>query len=243
MTTENNTFSVEALVAKYKNFVLKHTPTAWLDDAEGELFETIADTKVDAASEEQLLVTLYKSVTGDVADERILDALKDLSEHFYKDALTAEEYNFLVEHFIEVVEHMFANRKNWISHPEDLVSYDIAKISEFIKEKADIQHGMNVYLRNVGYGDAAVLFKGCNIYGFTRIESYITHNEEENTFWAYKEKEEDRAWALTQIRFYALGITSYVMPDDGKSLPAKGSMDVVIGNAESTGKCKINGNV
>ena len=75
MQTANNTnnYTVEGLVAKYRNFVDNNTEKVKQYDGDGE-FEIPASV-VDSSSDQQLIVKLYKLVAGDNADKNILDAV------------------------------------------------------------------------------------------------------------------------------------------------------------------------
>lgn len=64
MQTANNNFTVEALVAKYRNFVKENCPK------DPEIMDPI-----DTYPEAHLLVTLYKRVAGENTDQNILEAL------------------------------------------------------------------------------------------------------------------------------------------------------------------------
>ena len=70
MRTANNTnnYTVEGLVAKYRNFVKENTPkyttyiAPWEDEEGGEVEWPESD--IDASSDQQLIVTLYSTVAG-----------------------------------------------------------------------------------------------------------------------------------------------------------------------------------
>ena len=205
MQTANNTnnYTVEGLVAKYRNFVAENTPKSWEDDGTESFLMPIS--VVDSSSDQQLIVTLYKLVAGDNADKNILDAVSDYEQHFYKDALTAKELEFLSEHFSEVIAYEFADSGKWV-WSNIFASYAISeRYKQLIQERVQISEGMTVYIPNAGYGDLAVLFKGCNVKGYTS-HLYNPFNEEEKI----ESRSED--WALGQIRLYAAGIKSEIVP-------------------------------
>ena len=74
MQTANNNFTVEALVAKYCNFVKENCPKELAWDPEIGEFPAPMDA-IDTYPEAHLLVTLYKRVAGENADQNILEAL------------------------------------------------------------------------------------------------------------------------------------------------------------------------
>ena len=113
MRTTNNTnnYTVENLVAKYRNFVKENTPME-IAFCDGEDFE-VPSSDIDASSDQQLIVTLYRSVAEKNANKEVLDVLSDYSEHFYKDVLNDDEFTFLCEHFSEVIEYEFTHRTDW----------------------------------------------------------------------------------------------------------------------------------
>lgn len=111
--TTNNSFSVEALVAKYRNFVMENTPKTLEFDGLTE-FEFPCD-EADRSSDYQLLTTLYKDVLGEKANPQVLEVMSKYLEHFYKEALTDGEYSFLCDNFSAFLDYEFENTKDWNS--------------------------------------------------------------------------------------------------------------------------------
>ena len=103
MQTVNNNFTVEALVAKYRNFVDEHCPKSCEFDGVHEFTMTYNDE-----AEEQLLATLYKRVAGENADSNILEALSKYTEEFYAKGLNETELTFLTNNFAEVSTYIFS---------------------------------------------------------------------------------------------------------------------------------------
>lgn len=93
MQTVNNNFTVEALVAKYRNFVKENCPKELAWDPETGEFPAPMDP-IDTYPEAHLLVTLYKRVAGENADQNILEALSKYTTAFYTNALNEEEMVF-----------------------------------------------------------------------------------------------------------------------------------------------------
>lgn len=211
MSTTNKNFTVEGLVAKYRNFVNEHCP---------QIADECGPMPIDDDAEEQLLVMLYSRVAGENADKRILEALSKYGNDFYLAALTDEEITFLVNHFSEVSSSIFdffsdeSNGKKWnygFERPSqrtiDFLEFDPRwwnysknhTSDELQKEmqKFDIQSGMTIFIANSGYCDIAMLFPGCTIKGFTH----------------HRDNRMDKiVWALGQIRLYAAGIKSEIVP-------------------------------
>lgn len=101
MQTVNNNFTVEALVAKYRNFVDEHCPKeSYWDPKEGNISRPL--DPIDCYAEAHLLVTLYKRIAGENTDQNILEALSKYTTAFYTNALNEEEMDFLANHFSKV---------------------------------------------------------------------------------------------------------------------------------------------
>lgn len=221
MQNEQNNFTVENLVAKYRNFVMEHCPKSCNlgSTKDGELVEYYAPYSPDGNADEQLIVTLYKRVAGDNANLQIAKALSQYAEKFYDEALTEGEMSFLCENFSEFVSYEFAHRREW------LLFHSYQRISEerirLVKEYVKPEKGAKIFIADTEYCDLAVLFPECIIYGFTG--------------WDYMQKE---VWALGQIRLFAAGIQSEIVSGEevinetnrtySYTLPANGSMDAVI---------------
>lgn len=192
MQTVNNNFTVEALVAKYSNFVNEHSPKTCNFDG---VHEFLCPDPGSDSVEEQLLTTLYKRVAGDSADHRILETLSKYAADFYNDALDENEMTFLVDHFAETSAFIFDNLGklsfwNKFGRVLDSQTPAIRKILATVSVEA----GKTVFLANSGYCDIAMLFPNCIIKGYTQD---------------YGDKE---MWALGQIRLFAAGIKSEILP-------------------------------
>lgn len=222
MQSEQNNFTVENIVAKYRNYVNEHCPKSYTvffgEDGESIDEDRLPTTPEGGNADEQLIVTLYKKVTENNADLQIVEALSQYAEMFYDEALTEEEMSFLCDQFSEVVSYEFTHRNEWFFGDSD------QRISEerirLVKEYVKPEKGAKIFIADAEYCDLAVLFPECVIYGFTG--------------WNYKQKE---VWALGQIRLFAAGIRSEIVSGEevnenndqySYTLPAKGTMDVVI---------------
>lgn len=200
MRTANNNYTVEGLVAKYRNFVKENTPMQTLS-CDGYDFEEPCSI-IDASPDQQLIVTLYHRVAGKKADKEILSILSEYSEHFYKDVFNVDEFAFLCEHFPEVIEYEFAHRTDWYCPYIHMRLGDRhEKFEEIIKERVPFKEGQTVFIPDAGYCDLAVCFKGCVVKGYTSIIAGSRYN-----------KDMDIVWALGQIRLYAAGIQSKIVP-------------------------------
>lgn len=220
-TTNNNTanYTVENLVAKYRDYVKEHCPKTvdLCEGKDGKLVEVLTPMPPYSNVGEQLLVILYKATTANNADKRILDALSEYEQVFYKEALTEDEFTYLCEHYIEVVSFLFLHRDEWNVMGKEL-KHGISKerlrlVHEYIKP----QEGARIFIADTEYCDLAVQFPNCIVEGFTG--------------WNYKQKE---VWALGEIRMAAFGIKSEIVSGEEEddtytyTLPEKGSVDVVI---------------
>lgn len=201
MRTANNTnnYTVEGLVAKYRNFVKENTPME-IAFCDGEDFE-VPSSDIDASSDQQLIVSLYRSVAEKNANNEVLAVLSDYSEHFYKDVLNDDEFAFLCDHFSEVMEYEFTHRTDWHCPNIHMRLGDrYEKLEDIIKERVPFKEGQTVFIPDAGYCDLAVRFKGCVVKGYTSI---IARRFEEDM---------NIVWALGQIRLYAAGIKSEIVP-------------------------------
>jgi signal transduction histidine kinase len=205
MRTANNTnnYTVEGLVAKYRNFVKENTPkyttyiAPWEDEEGGEVEWPESD--IDASSDQQLIVALYSTVAGKKADKEVLSVLSEYLEHYYLDVLNADEFAFLCEHFSEVIEFEFNHKSEWFACSHVYLEDRYEKIEDLIKERVLFEEGQTVFIPDAGYCDLAILFKGCVVKGYTS-----TRNR--------RDKEMNIVWALGQIRLYAAGIKSEIVP-------------------------------
>ena len=70
MQNTQSNFTVETLVAKYRNYVIEHCPKSCelIFDEDGKPFEVEEPTSPGGNADEQLIATLYKKVTGNNAD-------------------------------------------------------------------------------------------------------------------------------------------------------------------------------
>ena len=219
MSTTNNNFTVENLVAKYRDYVNEHCPKTvdLCEGKDGKLVEVLTPMPPYSNVGEQLLIFLYRAATGNNADKRIVDALSEYEQVFYKEVLAEDEFAYLREHYIEVVSFLFVHRDEWNVMGREL-RHSISKerirlVHEYLKPR----QGSKVFIADTEYCDLAVQFPNCVVEGFTG--------------WNYKHRE---VWALGQIRMWALGIKSEIVPgeevdDEYKyNLPEKESVDYVI---------------
>ena len=220
MQTVNNNFTVEALVAKYRNFVDEHCPKSCEFDGVHEFTMTYNDE-----AEEQLLATLYKRVAGENADSNILEALSKYTEEFYAKGLNETELTFLTNNFAEVSTYIFSYfaDKYYGEHLGSLLNKPTKKVNEIIAS-AKIEDGETIFIGCSGLGDLAMLFPNCIIkgYSFDVKRPYI-----------------NEIWALGQIRLFAAGILSEILPypEDKGSKPYWNDADIIIDGASSSFLC------
>lgn len=228
MQTANNTnnYTVEGLVVKYRNFVEDNTPK--VREFDGVEFFDAPSSIVDSNPDQQLIVSLYKNVAGKKADKKVLETLAEYEQHFYKDALDSEEFAFLCENFEEVIAYEFSHRQEWGGMHEVSrfwFSYNCNNMKGLIHDKIHIKNGMTVFIPNSGYCDIASLFKGCIVKGYsTKI---YDPNDERSKSW---QKDSSEIWALGQIRLFAAGIQSEILPCYNQDLIDidKESVDIIV---------------
>ena len=97
-----NNFTVENIVAKYRNYVKEHCPKSSEFDAP---FGYYGNT------DEQLLVILYKRVTGKKADKKVLKVLAKYADAYCPEALSEAELSFLCSNIESCVNYLFSNLK------------------------------------------------------------------------------------------------------------------------------------
>ena len=220
MQTVNNNFTVEALVAKYRNFVNEHCPKSCEFDGVHEF-----EMPYNDEAEEQLLATLYKRVAGENADSNILEALSKYTEEFYAKGLNATELTFLTNNFAEVSTYIFSYfaDKYYGEHLGSLLNKPTKKVNEIIAS-AKIEDGETIFIGCSGLGDLAMLFPNCIIKGYS---------------FAVKGPYINEIWALGQIRLFAAGILSEILPypEDKGSKPYWNDADIIIDGASSSFLC------
>ena len=166
MRTANNNsnFTVEALVAKYRNFVENHA--AYDIVGEDDFGLGSYEYGLDGWADHQLLIKLYNDVAGEKADPSIQDSLSKYEEHFWNDILAPEEYAFLIENFKDTVEFIFSKGIHYgseaTSNTVHLMKSDISFIKKAIRY-VTAKPGDSVYLENDTLGDGAILFPQCVI--------------------------------------------------------------------------------
>ena len=205
MQTVNNNFTVEALVAKYRNFVKENCPK------DPEIMDPI-----DTYPEAHLLVTLYKRVASENTDQNILEALSKYTAAFYTNALNEEEMDFLANHFSKVSTFIFNNfadkyTKGWIGRPTQ-------KVYEIIEKLKKVEAGKTIFIGGAGLCDMALLFPNCTIKGYSEYDFFEEHIGDKEM------------WALGQIRLFAAGIKSEIKPfhEDTKNSQYMSDVDIAI---------------
>ena len=215
MQTANNNFTVEALVAKYRNFVKENCPKELAWDPEIGEFPAPMDP-IDTYPEAHLLVTLYKRVAGENADQNILEALSKYTTAFYANALNEEELDYLANHFSKVSTFIFNNfadkyTKGWIGRPTQ-------KVYEIIEKLKKVEAGKTIFIGGAGLCDMALLFPNCTIKGYSEYDFFEEHIGDKEM------------WALGQIRLFAAGIKSEIKPfhEDTKNSQYMSDVDIAI---------------
>ena len=133
-TANNSNFTVEALVAKYRNYVEKHATYEIIGDDDFGMGSW--EYGLDGWADHQLLIKLYNDVAGDNADSSIQDRLSKFGKHFWKDILDTEEYAFLLEHFKDTVDFMFSKGLHYGSDATRNTVYMMKGDTSFIKKAA-----------------------------------------------------------------------------------------------------------
>lgn len=224
MQTANNTnnYTVEGLVAKYRNFVMEHCPKTYevfdYVDEKGKFHadDDYIPVSPEANANEQLLAVVYASVAGKNANTKIIEALSKYSDKFYKDALEEDELSFLCSNFSDFVSYTFDHKSDWFMRSVTETGLSRAR-TRLVKEYINPEEGSTVFIADTEHCELAVQFPGCTIQGFTG--------------WNYNHEE---VWALGEIRMFAAGIKSEIVAGEEINekytyqLPPKGSVDYII---------------
>lgn len=211
MRTANNNFTVEALVAKYRNYVKEHCPKTLASyPVKGEFVEE--EVPNEYGSMESLLLSLYSAAAGEKANKFVVKALDRYShiiQDNYKEALADEEYAFLVENFSSFMDNAISN------YPFSEVLSKSSRIA-LIQKYLSPQKGDTIFIANTGF-DMPCLFPYCNYKGYFDSEENIER------------------WAFGQIFLFAKGIQSEIdtcVFDEQigykAQLPEKNSMDYIV---------------
>lgn len=204
-----NNFTVENIVAKYRNYVKEHCPKSSEFDGY-EQFD--APFGYYGNTDEQLLATLYKRVAGKKADKKVLKVLAKYADAYCPEALSEAELSFLCSNIGSCVNYLFSNLKKTNSIFSNMLPEE--QVESIIKENAIKKEGATIFIGN-NNGDIACLFPQCKITGFIS-ENYKSYNEE--------------VWALVMIRLFANGIHSEIRMSSGECLDKSylGDVDCVV---------------
>lgn len=160
MSTANNNFTVESLVAKYRNYVNEHCPKLF-DDYSGKEFP---DTD---GSMEALMLAVYKRAAGEDADKNIANVFGDYVSHAcekdYSEALSEGEYTFLCNNFSEFMDICLSQFKDYDPINSDFLSKQ-SRI-ELVQKYFTPEDGATLYLANSSF-DLAKYFPNCNYQGY-----------------------------------------------------------------------------
>lgn len=196
MRTANNNFTVKNLVDKYHNYVLEHCSyTEVYSDEVG-----VEKVPLTYGSED-LLVSIYSTITGQSADSRILDALSSYAKEYkekYSNVLTEQEYAFLCENFVEVCDICFQYLENDQWHYMEESVYTSEEI-ELIREHLTPKPGSTIFVANSRLCINANLFPNCKFKGCTTMSDTVTDTDR-------------YSWALAQIKLFSMGIESNILP-------------------------------
>lgn len=215
--TTNNSFSVKALVAKYRNFVKENTP--YTDKREGDIAFSMCDPNASSA-DFQLISQVYKDVLGDKADQKVLDIMSEYINCFCKDALTDAEYAFLCENFSEFIDYEFINKKSWVygsvmtAGTQDIVLPPVIDLSSVAGVPAETLKFLSTHCAISK--DETLFVSGDNC---GDIKSLFAINDD-----ALHCNSKEESWALNTIRF-CMRSTGALL---AKGIPAEHTQDVVV---------------
>lgn len=220
MRTKNNTTNtIEAIVAKYCNYVKAHTPKEQILEGDNSIVEWPIDMN-DASASIQLMITLYNDIAGSNAKPEVQIILSEFADHFYKNVLEPEEYDFLSHHFEEVVSHVLTMHQDWLMGWNEFLTSSPHRL-QLIQKKLQIESDSTLFIANCGV-DTAFLFPKCVVQGYIGSE------------------EDPITWALGKICLFAYNLEENIQSPMfyenigyKVDLPSNGSMDyVIVGTTE-----------
>ena len=215
--TTDNSFSVKALVAKYRNFVMENT--SYTDKREGDIVYSMCDPNASSA-DFQLISQVYKDVLGDKANQKVLDIMSKYINCFCKDALTDAEYAFLCENFSEFIDYEFINKKSWAygsvmtAGAQDIVLPPVIDLSSVAGVPAETLKFLSTHCAISK--DETLFVSGDNC---GDIKSLFAINDD-----ALHCNSKEESWALNTIRF-CMRSTGALL---AKGIPAEHTQDVVV---------------
>lgn len=215
--TTNNSFSVKALVAKYRNFVMENTPCT--SKKEGDAVVSMCDPNASSA-DFQLISQVYKDVLGDKADQKVLDIMSKYINCFCKDALTDAEYAFLCENFSEFIDYEFINKESWAygsvmtAETKDIVSSPVLELSSVAGVPAETLRFLSTHCAISKDESFFVSGDDCG-----DIKSLFAINDD-----ALHSYSKEESWALNTIRFCMRSTGARLT----KGIPAEHTQDVVV---------------
>ncbi len=230
MTTTNNTnYSVKALVAKYRNYVIENAQTEELVFPDGTT--RIAPlSSADYHPYYHLIITLYNTVAGDKADKQVQQVMSKYADQYYKDALTKEEFYFLCENFAETISECLKHGVSWKGDQWNYYGLFLSSRKERLlltEEKLHPQDGSTLYIVRTGC-DVAALYPNCD----TKGEMYDIGLGDGGS--EVEEVMLGRIWLFSKgIRSQlSVGVFDYdnpnASPKDVTKLPPQGSIDCVV---------------
>jgi len=189
MRTANNNsnFTVEALVAKYRNFVENHASYDIIG-ADADFLGSL-EYGLDGWPDHQLLITLYNDVAGEKADPKIQNRLSKYGEHYWENVLNDDEYTFLLENFKETVDFIFSKGLHFGSDAtrNSVYLFMGGMDKSFFKNAAkqiNAKSGDSLFIDRDKLGEGAILFPQCVV---------LLNNDDDES-------------ALKKIRLFAAGI-------------------------------------
>ena len=151
MQNVQNNFTVENIVAKYRNYVMEHCPKS----CEFNGYEQF-DAPISPywESDEQLLVTIYKKVAGNKADSKVLKVLTKYADAYYSEAISEAELSFLCSNIGTSVNYIFLHLKDTVGNFSTIRPGQT--MANIIKENAIMKDGSTIFIDN-NNGDLAGL--------------------------------------------------------------------------------------
>lgn len=164
----------------------------------------------------QLVAKLYQSAAHQKADAKVLDRMSKYLQAFHECFLTKDEFDFLRQHFSDVISYEFKHESDWFQTVREKDEWRTGGqlsswVVDYLPNLITVNPEETVYAINSGRGEIAESFPQTIVkgVGYGGVEG-----------------------ALGQIFLYArIGVHSEIVSHNDFTMPQKGSVDVIIFDA------------
>ena len=201
--------------AEFINIVINQ-----LSGFEYKLTDYIKQQMINCNADVQLIAVLYRTVAGDKSNNHALKVLFPYIDSFRNNVFDTEEFDFLCNHFMDVISYEFSNKKDWVGTSIEKLFYDLdvplTRLSSELKDYLNtIEHSPQensiCIIDDFDMSDFALLYPNAVFAGGGNFGLET---------------------ALEQVRiFVEEGITANTIPFSEYVLPEKKSVDFIVFDA------------